>query len=184
VNSEALLKIAARVSPDSFVLNGLSIDGAIAPAELHRLLGSPSRIEAAKTPVPYGHRSNQWHIYDSLGIYFYEHHYTRMLSGMSFHFRQNTETTFYAPERDFSGDLRLGSYEIPLTVSEKVLIAECGLPFVEDLGGYWHLKRKVSLLLITRGDKLKSGRQSAVRRLLSVEIGWPHDPWAEPRLDG
>ena len=174
------MDVTARASADSFVLNGLTITGAIAPAVIHQLLGEPTRIHSAGPPAPYGHRNNQIHVYDVLGLYFNEHHYTRSLTGATFVFWPEEEDYPFTPQHAFCGKLIIGDYEIPELASEKEIIAECGLPFRDRLGGVWSLPGMIPIILDTKGAKLPSGRRSSAKRLASVSIGWPHDPRAQP----
>lgn len=178
------MDITARASTDSFELNGLSITGAISPTAIHQLLGEPSRIHSAGPPAPYGHRNNQIHVYDKLGLYFNEHHHTRLLTGATFVFWPKEQDFPFIPEHAFAGKLILGEYEIPGAASEKEIIAECGLPFSDPLGGVWSLPGTIPIILDTKGAKLTSGRRSSARRLASVSIGWPHDPRAQPLTSG
>ncbi len=178
------LDITARASPDSFVLNGVPITEAIAPTAIHNLLGQPSRIHAAGPPAPYGHRNNQIHVYDALGVYFNEHHHTRSLTGVTFVFWPEEEGFPFTPAKAFAGKLILGQYEIPKAVSEKQIVTECGLPFREMLAGIWDLPGTIPIGFDTKGARLKSGRRSEAKRLVSVNIGWPHDPRGQPLTNG
>jgi hypothetical protein len=178
------LNVTARASTDSFVLNGMPITEAIAPAAIHQLLGEPSRIHSAGPPAPHGHRNNQIHVYDTLGLYFNEHHHTRSLTGISFVFWPEAEGFPFTPAVAFSGKLQLGDYELPSGVFEKQVLTECGLPFREMLSGIWDLPGMIPMGLDTKGAKLKSGRRSSAKRLVSVSIGWPHDPRAQPLTNG
>ncbi len=166
------------------MLNGVSITEAIAPAAIHQLLGEPSRIHAAGPPAPHGHRNNQIHVYDALGLYFDEHHHTRSLTGVSFVFWPEEEGFPFTPTKAFSGKLMLGDYEIPVEASEKQVVADCGLPFRRMLPGIWDLPGTIHLGLDTKGAKLNTGRRSSSKRLVSVSVGWPHDPRAQPLTAG
>lgn len=173
--------VTARASLDALVLNGVTIVEAIAPATIHDLLGNPSRIVAAGPPAPYGHRNNHIHVYDSLGIYFNEHHHTRLLEGMSFVYWPEEEGFAFTPAAAFSGSLQVADYEIPVQVSERELFARCDLPIERVLGGHWAVDGTIFIDFETKGAKLKSGRRSAARRLVRVSIGWAHDPHGAPR---
>jgi len=175
------VNLFAQASTEEFSLDGMSIVEAIAPVAIHELLGAPSRIHSAGPPAPHGHRNNQINVYDSLGIYFNEHHHTRLLSGMSFVFWPEAEAYPFSPTAGFIGRLQLGRYEVPCEVSETAFIADCGLPFDEVLRGMWHLKAKISIGANMVAPKLKSGRRSKTRSLATVSIGWPHDPHAKQR---
>jgi hypothetical protein len=162
----------------------MSITDAITPAAIHQVLGVPSCIHAAGPPAPYGHQNNQIHVYDTLGMYFNEHHYTCSLTGVSFVFWPEAEGYPFTPAQAFWGKLLLGDYEIPEAVPEKQLVAGCGLPFREMLPGIWYLPGTIPISLDTKGAKLKSGRRSSAKRLVSVSVGWPHGPRAQPVTNG
>ena len=76
--------VAAVITLDHLVLNGELLVEARPPSLFHNLLGPPSRIFAAGPPAPYGHRNSQIHVYDSLGIFLNEHHYTYAIEAVSF----------------------------------------------------------------------------------------------------
>jgi hypothetical protein len=175
--------IVVLASTELVVLNGISIGEAVAPRRIHELLGNPSRIHSAGPPAPYGHRNNQIHVYDSLGLYFNEHHYTQSLIGMSLGFWPAQEGYPFTPAIGFSGSLRLANYEVPHEVSEREFLANCHLPFKRHLAGIWTLDGRIPIGLHTTGSRLKSGRRSTARRLVSVDISWPHDPHAEALID-
>jgi hypothetical protein len=31
--------------------------------------------------------------------------------------------------------------------------------------------------MVSKGAKLRSGRRSKRRRVVSIDLSWPHDPW-------
>ena len=78
--------LKAQVGLDGVILNGVSISEALPPEALYKILGIPDRVDVPATPAPFGHRNNQIHVYDSLGIYFHEHHFTQLAMGLTFVF--------------------------------------------------------------------------------------------------
>src|SRR5690242_9692014 len=60
--------------------NGTVIESSPSVPQLHALLGPPNLVNSGPIPAPVGHRNNQRHIYNDLGICFIEHHHTRRLT--------------------------------------------------------------------------------------------------------
>ena len=65
-----------RVDSAGALINGELVNAAKPVDFFHQLMGLPSRVLAAGAPAPAGHRNNQIHCYDDLGITLNEHHYT------------------------------------------------------------------------------------------------------------
>src|SRR4029450_7141429 len=87
-------------------LDGLGIDDVSFPRAQKldaytRLLGSPSRTESPGAPAPAGHRNNQIHFFDNLGIYLNEHHATRLIQGVTF--AVDCEHVVFPTEHPFAG---------------------------------------------------------------------------------
>ncbi len=78
------MSFAAIVDAGRFTLNGRSFCDAEPAKVFHELLGHPDRLEEAGQPAPFGHRNNQIHFYDDLGMYLNEHHYTILIQGVTF----------------------------------------------------------------------------------------------------
>ena len=94
-------------------IEGRLIDTAPSVTQLHALLGPPNRIATPKIPAPVGHRSNQLHVYESAGVAFYEHHYTRRIFGCIILFSPEARTEFGLNHcRPFSGALDIAGQEL------------------------------------------------------------------------
>ena len=52
--------------------------------EYAAVLETPARTEEPSPPAPYGHRNNQIHLFDDLGLYLIEHHATRLVVAVVF----------------------------------------------------------------------------------------------------
>jgi hypothetical protein len=76
----------AQLTPDCLHLNGSAIASAGPAAFFYEILGTPSRFTTGGTPAPAGHRNNQIHIYDALGVTLNEHHYTYQVTAITFVF--------------------------------------------------------------------------------------------------
>lgn len=163
------------------IINGAAIGSAPSVAELHALLGPPSFIAEPKTPAPVGHRNNQWHVYETAGVLFYEHHYTRRVTGCSVVFQpEDIEVPVVLPQ-PFAGRLQLGNIELPPDIGMKDIRRKCGIEFKASLGNSLIARReRFAVMLIFKKAKRPSGRLGRALRLVSIELSWPHDPWGEP----
>src|SRR6516225_6572148 len=104
------------------------------------MLGIPDRIVDPAPPAPVGHRNNQIHVYDDLGLYFHEHHWTRLAMDLVFVYWPDEEGFSFTPRRAFSGHLKLQGYFVPVRASESQFIRECPLPFEAYVSGQWRAR--------------------------------------------
>jgi hypothetical protein len=170
--------VETRIGLDGVVLGGYPISEAIPPQRLHEVLGRPDRIVDPAQPAPFGHRNNQIHVYDTLGLYFHEHHFTRLAEDLVFVLWAEEEGYTFSPLQSFSGCLRLGGYRMPLEAIESEVVRNCPIPFESFLSGRWRTRGgRFGIGMDTKGAKLRSGRRSSRRRVVSVDVSWPHDPW-------
>lgn len=105
--------VEVEVRLDGMLIGGHSIPEAVQPSWLHGVLGFPDRIVDPAPPPPVGHRNNQIHVYDDLGLYFHEHHWTRLAQDLVFAFWPEEERHAFTPCRAFSGHLKLHDYLVP-----------------------------------------------------------------------
>ncbi len=160
------------------VINGIEITAAVQPTSLWAVLDQPDRIVDPAPPAPYGHRNNQVHVYDRLGLHLNEHHFTRLIQGINFVFWPEEEGYRFTPAQPFSGRLLLGGYEVLPGASESDLISRSRLPFRSVLAGHWLASRDgFSVGIAAKGPRTASGRRSARRRVVGIDLAWPHDPW-------
>ena len=170
------------VSP-RIVVNGLSITTAPVVSKLHVVLGQPDRIDTGPVPAPYGHRNNQIHVYDRLGVTFNEHHYTRRAQDIWCWFDTSELVYRFTPKEPFLGKLFFNETEIPLGGSEQKFMQSSPFKFQHTLGHVWSFRFEgFSLRANERGQKLPSGRRSRKRQVTDISISWPHDDWASPAI--
>jgi hypothetical protein len=142
------------------------------------VLGIPDRVVDPAPPAPVGHRNNQIHVYDDLGLYFHEHHWTRLAEDLVFAFWPEEECYVFTPRRAFSGHLKLRDYLVPTGPSESQVIHDCPIPFEEWISGHWRAESgRFSVGMLAKGARLRSGRRSKRRSVVSIDVSWPHDPW-------
>lgn len=169
------MSFSAIIDADQFILNGRALRDAEPVQAFHELLGRPTRIEPAGQPAPVGHRNNQIHLYDNLGLYLIEHHFTFLVDAVTFVFWR--EEAAFATERDFTGDLRVGHIDVKPGMMESDMRGTT-IPFVSQLTGSWSFKSDDLWVGIdTKGEKRSTGRRSKRRRIVSVSVCLKHDPW-------
>ena len=170
--------VEVEIRLEGIVISGHPIPAAVQPSWLHEMLGIPDRIVDPAPPAPVDHRNNQIHVYDDLGLYFHEHHWTRLAQDLVFVFWPEEERYAFTPRRAFSGHLKLRDYFVPAGASESQFIRECPIPFEEYLSGHWRAESgRCSVGMVSKGAKLRSGRSSKRRRVVTIDVSWPHDPW-------
>ena len=170
--------VEVEVRLDGIIIGANPLPEAVQPAWLHGVLGIPDRVVDPASPAPVGHRNNQIHVYDDLGLYFHEHHGTRLAMDLVFVFWPEEERYAFTPRRAFSGHLKLHDYLVPVGASESQLIHESPIPFQEYLSGHWRAgSERIAVGMVSKGAKLRSGRRSMRRRVVSIDVSWPHDPW-------
>lgn len=150
-------------------------------AELHALLGLPSRIVEPVTPAPVKHRNNQMHVYDPFGVYFNEHHQTRRIQGCEIVFWPEEYGVPFKPTESFRGLLQIAGYEVPIRPDLLPFLKDCPVAFKPVLGGWFRAERDGHFVIVTaKGERLRSGRRSKSLRLVDMSLSWPHDPWGTP----
>lgn len=166
-------------------IGGKLIDAAPSVAQLHAMLGPPTRIVGPVKPAPVGHRNNQIHVYGRDGICFYEHHYTRRLSGCLILMVPEEHTEFSLNQcARFSGTLDIAGHELSASTDLQSFFRDCPVTFEPTMLGWLRaMEDEFSVILDLKGRRLPSGRRSKLLRLASISLDWPHDPWGEPAGD-
>lgn len=101
---------AIQIAEDHLSIDGHVFRQQVPSAEFHALLGDPDRICSAGPPPAYGHRNNQIHLYDSRGLYFNEHHSTRLVQEFVIVFDPRSAT--FPIGCGWAGAIRLGEEEV------------------------------------------------------------------------
>ena len=142
----------------------MSIPRALPASSFHDTLGAPDRIISRGQPAPVGHRNNHIHIYDSLGIYINEHHYTYLLSSVTFVL--DPAHSSFPTLNPFCGSLEIGDLRITQPFHEND-IAQTSLPFHAKLRGSWTLDGDATHWI---------GFNSKRNVVHTVSVCVPHDP--------
>ena len=169
-------------------LNAITIAAAPTVRELHGIVGSPSRLLEPKQTAPVGHRSTRLHVYDDLGLVFWEHHYTRRISSCQLVFWPDEVRLLgdQPPPCQYTGLIRIGGFVLPYDAADLDSVMK-GMPLFREVprGSFWPTVERngFSLRLTSTGYRLKNGGRTKCRRLVSMDLTWPHDPWGEPVTD-
>ena len=162
-------------------INGTPIETAPTVAELHAIIGTPSRVVELGPPAPVRHRNNQAHVYDELGLEFREHHYTRRIIEGTIVFWPGEYFPERTPRAAFAGTLNLAGQVVPAYPELIDFLKKSPIRFRPFVGGVYGAKRGEFYVGIdAKGKKLASGRRSKVRRLVDLSFSWPHDDWGQP----
>lgn len=160
--------VTANVSLDGLFLNGRLFDSPVQLPEYTAVLGVPTRTEEPSPLAPYGHRNNQIHLFDDLGLYLIEHHAMRAIGSVVFVLW--LEESPFRPAREFAGLLKIDG----VTVFPGMLVKEfscSNIPFVGPVLGLWSAKKNgVWIGLCARGIRQKSGRRGKRLRFESVSV--------------
>jgi hypothetical protein len=167
------------------IVNGLVITTAPAVAELYAVLGEPTRVVSAGGPAPPGHRNNQIHVYDHLGVRLNEHQHTFRIQELACSFECQEPRFAFTPHSSFAGEFWIDAARLPAGGPVSSFVDRCPIPLAQHLGGNWSWSRnEFSFHVDSRGARLRSGRRSKQRMVIDVSLSWPHDPWADPPCDG
>lgn len=164
------------------IVNGLRIEHAPPIQELLEVLGTPSRVESGSQPAPVGFRNNQQHVFDSLGVYVNEHHYTRRAQELGIHLAGEQRYAF-TPHSPFTGRLLFNGIPLPLIATEQEFLHSASCPFVEFRGNWSYQAAGYYFSFDAIGPQLRSGHRSKRRIVVDVSISWPHDPHEAPNDD-
>jgi hypothetical protein len=137
--------------------------------EFIEVLGEPSKTISAGGPPPAGHRNNQIHFYDEMGISLNEHHATCLIQGVNVVFEPK-EVPF-PTQQSFGGELLIGGKPLNAEIGLRDFLKTSTIEFHPHLGYCWFSDgERISISLMTYAEKLRTGRQSRIRRLSYVAL--------------
>jgi hypothetical protein len=132
--------IEVNRNPTFVVVNGLRIDAAPPVAELLRVIGTPTRVDTGPQPAPAGHRNNQQHVFDTLGLHVNEHHHTRRAQAIGITLSADERRYGFTPASAFNGDLLFDGVPMPLRATESEFLQAAPWKFQPLLAGQWSCK--------------------------------------------
>jgi hypothetical protein len=166
--------MTADMSLDGLLLNGRLFQSPVRPAEYSVALETSARVVEPTPPAPFGHRNNQIHLFDELGLYLIEHHKTRLVDSVVFVLWQEEAT--FKPLHEYSGELTIGSVRFfsgmtPRDYSGGTIACEgpvLGLWRANSRDGIW-------IGLHARSMRQPSGRRGKRLRFVNVSICFSQD---------
>lgn len=146
------MTITVRVTLDELILGRLRLTHAVPLEEVAGELGRPDRSIAAGSPAPYGHRSNQIHLYDELGVFLNEHHARRLIEEVTFVF--DPSCSAFPPSTACSLDLRVD--DCALTAETTLRELRKGSPTIRQvLGRHWSAEGNLHVgIAVVAGDRI------------------------------
>jgi hypothetical protein len=163
--------VTADVSLDGLRLNGQFFDSPMQPAEYAAVFGVGGRVVEPPTPAPYGHRNNQIHLFDELGLYLIEHHLTRLIDAVVFVLW--SEESPFEPACELSGQSTVGG----VSVCPGMLVKEFSGSTIAFKGPVLGLscaeKNGVWVGFRVAGIRQKSGRRGKRLRFENASVCFP-----------
>jgi hypothetical protein len=160
--------VTADVSLEGVVLNGRLFRSSAPPSEFSAVLGSSVRVVEPSPPAPYGHRNNQIHLFDELGLYLIEHHATRLVEAVVFVLW--LDESAFKPVREYPGELTIGGVRsVPgMTPSD---YSGCTIAFEGPVLGLWSARRDgLWIGLNAKGVRQPGGRRDKRLRIAEVSV--------------
>jgi hypothetical protein len=163
-----MASVTADVSLDGLVLNGRFFNSPVRPSEYAAALGIVSRVEEPATPAPYGHRNNQIHLFDELGLYLIEHHATGLIGSVVFVLW--LEESPFKTAREFTGRLTIGDVSVYPGMLAKEFTGST-IAFEGPVLGLWTARKDgVWIGISVAGIRQNSGRRGKQLRLENVSV--------------
>jgi hypothetical protein len=158
--------MCVSIGSEGLTINGRIFDRKLTLEHYLEALGSPSRTVEAGPPAPFGHRNNQVHVFDSLGIYLTEHHATQLVESVNFIY-EPTESPFMI-EKAFEGKMDLDGQSIHFDMPEESL----EVPRLNrDLPGEFSLVLgKCWIGVSAKGRRNASGKRGRPRIIVRVSV--------------
>jgi hypothetical protein len=149
--------VTAEVFLDGLLLNERLFQSPVQPAEYASSLASAVRIVEPSPPAPHGHRNNQIHLFDQLGLYLIEHHATRLVEAVVFVLW--LEEAAFKPAWEYSGELTLGGIRFFPGMTPRDYSGGT-ISFEGPVLGLWHARRD-GIWIGLRAKKIRQPRAVA-----------------------
>jgi hypothetical protein len=160
--------VTADASLDGLLLNGRLFESPVQPSDYAAVLGTPARVVEPSPPAPYGHRNNQIHLFDELGLYLIEHHARRLVDAVVFVLW--LEESAFKPVCEFSGELTIGGVRFFPGMTPKDYSGGT-IAFEGPLLGLWNAKRdRIWIGLNAKGIRQRTGRHGKRFRFVDVSV--------------
>jgi hypothetical protein len=160
--------VTADASLDGLLLNGRLFQSPLPPTDYAAALASPVRIVEPSPPAPYGHRNNQIHLFDELGLYLIENHATRLVNAVVFVLW--LEEAAFKPICEYSGELAIGGVRfLPGMTPQDYMHGT--IAFEGPVLGLWHAHRNgIWIGLKAKRMRQPKGRRGESQRFVDVSF--------------
>jgi hypothetical protein len=166
MSSMAVSSIKAAVTLQGLVINDHLFSRQVGLTPYIAALGSPSNTIDAGPPAPVGHRNNQVHVFDPIGIYVTDHHASRLIESVNFIF--DAAESPFPIAHCFGGSLEIAGLSIHADMSVNDLDPEL---FNRDLPGeYSRLLNGYWIGISALGRRRENGRRERTRRIVRVSV--------------
>jgi hypothetical protein len=163
--------VTADASLDGLLLNGCLFQSPVQPSEYAAVLGSPVRVVEPLSPAPFGHRNNQIHLFDDLGLYLIEHHATRLVDGVVFVLWLGEAA--FKPVCEYSGELTVGGVRFLPGMTPRDYTGGT-IAFEGPVLRLWNAERDgIWIGLRAEGMRQPSGRRGKRLRYVDVSVCFP-----------
>lgn len=161
------MKISIPSSLEHLLIDDKSFDQPVTLAAFEEVLGHPERTWNGTTPAPVGHRNNQFHYYDSLGLYLSEHHMTTFILSLDVVFE--SVACPHPPLKTFHSELLIGNSAVYQGMLASDFVSNCPIPFRPHFE-HWHADGEVlSVDIRVLRPTTASGHRTRSKHL---RIGW------------
>jgi hypothetical protein len=162
--------LTADASLDGLLLNGRLFQSPVQPSEYAAVLASPVRVVEPSPPAPYGHRNNQIHLFDELGLYLIEHHATRLVDAVVFVLW--VEESAFKPACELSGELTIGHVRFCPGMTPNDYSGGT-IAFEGPVLGLWNAKRDgIWIGMCAKAMRQPNGRRGKRLRVVDVSISF------------
>ena len=163
--------VTAEVSFSGLLLNGRLFQSPVQPSEYSAALETTARVVEPAPPAPFGHRNNQIHLFDSLGLYLIEHHATRLVGSVVFVLW--LEEAAFKSGREYSGELTIGSVRCFPGMTPRDYLGGT-IAFEGPVLGLWKAHRDgIWIGLNAKGMRQPSGRRGKRLRFVDASVCFP-----------
>jgi hypothetical protein len=160
--------VTADASLDGLLLNGRLFQSPVQPTEYAAVFNSPARVVEPSPPAPYGHRNNQIHFFDELGLYHIEHHATRLVNAVVFVLW--LEESAFKPAHEYSGELTIGGVRFFPGMTPRDYSGGT-IKFEGRVLGLWNAQRDgIWIGLDAKKIRQRNGRRGKRLRLVDVSV--------------
>jgi hypothetical protein len=158
--------ITASATASGLLINGRLFAGKVPLEQYRDAIGRPSRTLDAGAPAPVGHRNNQVHVFDTVGLYLTEHHSSGLIESLNFVF--DAAESPFPIDATFRGNLDVAGRHLVRSMSENDLDHTL---FKRDLAGEYSAEYGPCWIGVsTKGRVGERSKRTKPRYIVRVSI--------------